>query len=50
METIYRITDNTNQIYSLDFPDKDKAKKWIYTHLNMIDIIALDIRPIRKGN
>ncbi len=51
METIYRITDNTNQIYSLEFDSFGKAKGWIYSRVSLSDILALDIRPIkvRKG-
>lgn len=49
METIYRITDNTNQTYNLEFTDLYSAKSWIYRHINLSDILALNIRPIRKG-
>lgn len=49
METIYRITDNTNQVYNIEFTNVELAKKWIYTHLNMKDILSMGIKPIRKG-
>lgn len=47
METIYRITDNSNQIYNIEFETVLAAKNWIYSHLNINQVLSDNIRPIK---
>jgi hypothetical protein len=50
METIYRVTDNTNQLYGVEFESFETAAEWIRASVHQITIRHDGFRPVRvKG-
>lgn len=47
METIYRVTDNTNQIYNIEFETVEAATRWINKNIHLLEILHTGFRPIR---